>query len=125
MGSPRVDYELVIYDSLPPPAVRHGGKSILDEQLRRIVGAPEAWGRPVRIGLYSVGQAASAAKRVLQQRHTDRAVWAFHTRLVPASTRPNAAMLRGLFAIYTPPARPASVVAPQAPQTPVGVSQPV
>ena len=107
MGTAKVDYELVIYDELPRRAFRGGGRSILNEQLERIIAAPEAWGKPVRIGLYTAGSAATAAKRVLQDRFGRTPAvsgWAFHTRPVPVTTTPDAAVRRGLFAIYTPQA---------------------
>jgi hypothetical protein len=100
-----VDYELVIYDELPPPATRGGGRSILNEQLETIQENGEAHGRPVRIGLYTQGTAATAAKNVLQQRYgRNPAVkgWKFYTRPVPKDTSPDSDTYRGLFAVYTP-----------------------
>ena len=106
-GPAKVDYELVLYDELPPASTRGGGRSILNEQLERIQAAPEAWGKPVRIGLYTVGTAATAARQTLLRRFgASPAVsgWAFYTRPVPVSTAPDAAVHRGLFAVYTPQA---------------------
>jgi hypothetical protein len=104
-GAAKVDYELVVYEELPSASTRGGGRSILNEQLERIMAAPEAWGKPVRIGLYTVGSAASAAKRVLINRFgrtPQVSGWAFHTRPVPVSMAPDATVRRGLFAVYTP-----------------------
>ena len=106
-----IDYELVIYDELPPASPRGApigqGRSILNSQLERIREAPEAWGKPVRIGLYSVGATASGARNTLCQRFgktADVSGWAFYVRPVPASTEAGAEVLRGLFAVYTPDA---------------------
>jgi len=102
-----VDYELVIYDELPPPASRGGGKSILNGQLETIKENPQAHGKPVRIGLYSQGSAATAAKNVLQQRFGRSAAvdgWKFYTRPVMQSEAATAETLRGLFAVFTPEA---------------------
>ena len=68
MARGSVDYELVVYDELPAPSPRGGGRSILNEQLDTIKQNKDVWGRPVRIGLYTQGTAATAAKNVLQQR---------------------------------------------------------
>lgn len=105
MAKGQVDYELVVYDELPPPSPRGGGRSILNEQLGTIKGHTDAHGKPVRIGLYTQGTAATAAKNVLQQRYgRSPAVsgWKFYTRPVPTSQRPDADVQRGLFAVYTP-----------------------
>jgi hypothetical protein len=108
MARANVDYELVIYDELPPPATRGGGgRSILNDQLETIKDNKQAWGKPVRIGLYTQGTAATAAKNVLQQRHGRTAAvqgWKFYTRPVPVDTSPEAEVYRGLFALYTPDA---------------------
>jgi hypothetical protein len=107
MTKAQVDYELVIYDELPAPSPRGGGKSILNEQLGVIKENKEVWGKAVRIGLYTQGTAATAAKNVLQQRFgRSPAVsgWKFHTRPVPSSQLPDADVHRGLFAVYTPDA---------------------
>jgi len=103
-----VDYELVVYDELPPPTNRSGGgRSILNEQLETIKANSNVWGKPVRIGLYTQGTAATAAKNVLQQRNGRTAAvagWKFYTRPVPTDSSPEADTLRGLFAVYTPDA---------------------
>lgn len=103
----QVDYELVVYDELPAPSPRGGGRSILNEQLQTIRDTGEAHGKPVRIGLYSVGTAATAAKNVLQQRYGRNAAvsgWKFYTRPVSVSESGDAETQRGLFAIFTPDA---------------------
>ena len=105
MAKGQVDYELVIYDELPQPSPRGGGRSILNEQLGTIKESKEAWGKPVRIGLYTQGTAATAAKNVLQQRYGRAPAvtgWKFYTRPVPTSQLPDAEVQRGLFAVYTP-----------------------
>jgi hypothetical protein len=106
MPKGNVNYDLVVYDELPPPATRSGGgRSILNEQLETIVENEKVHGRPVRIGLYSQGTAATAAKNVLQQRKGRNAAvagWKFYTRPVPVNQSPDADVLRGLFAVYTP-----------------------
>jgi hypothetical protein len=105
MAKSQVDYELVIYDELPAPSTRGGGKSILNDQLETIKDNKEAWGKPVRIGLYTQGTAATAAKNVLQQRFGRTAAvdgWKFYTRPIPTSQLPDADVHRGLFAVYTP-----------------------
>jgi hypothetical protein len=103
-----VDREIVIYDELPPPSARSGGgRSVLNEQLETVKENPQAWGKPVRIGLYTQGTAATAAKNVLQQRFGRSAAvcgWKFYTRPVPVDTSPDADVLRGLFVVYTPDA---------------------
>jgi len=107
MARATVNYELVVYDELPPPLPRTGGKSILNGQLSTIEKNEQAWGKPVRIGLYSQGTAATAAKNVLQQRFgRNPAVsgWKFYTRPVPVDTSPEAEYNRGLFAVFTPAA---------------------
>lgn len=107
MAKGQVDYDLVVYDELPAPSPRGGGRSILNEQLGTIKEKEQVWGRPVRIGLYTQGTAATAAKNVLQQRYgRSPAVsgWKFYTRPVPTSQTPDADVMRGLFAVYTPDA---------------------
>lgn len=107
MAKGQVDYELVIYDELPAPSPRGGGRSILNEQLATIKESDHAWGKPVRIGLYTQGTAATAAKNVLQQRYGRTPAvsgWKFYTRPVPTSQTPDAEVQRGLFAVFTPDA---------------------
>jgi hypothetical protein len=98
-----VDYQLVIYDELPADGFQGGrGRSILNDQLDSIRRAREAWGRPVRIALYSTGSAASSAKATLERRFKGDAEWSFYTRPVPVDTSPGAAVHKGLFAMYQP-----------------------
>jgi hypothetical protein len=107
MTEQMVDYELVVYDELPPRSGGAGGRSVLKEQLEKIIATPEWIGKPVQIGLYTKGTAATAAKNVLQQRHgRGPAVdgWKFETRRVPDREDPEAEMKMGLFAVYTPDA---------------------
>jgi hypothetical protein len=103
-----VDYDLVVYEELPPPASRSGGgRSILNEQLDTIKQNREVWGKAVRIGLYTQGTAATAAKNVLQQRNGRNAAvtgWKFYTRPIPVDQSPEAETMRGLFAVFTPDA---------------------
>lgn len=103
----QVDYELQVYDELPPrSAGGGGGKSILNEQLEKIQGNTELHGKIVRIGLYTKGTAATAAKNVLQQRNGRTPAvrgWKFETRRVPNDpSNPDAGTKMGLFAIFTP-----------------------
>ena len=75
--------------------------------MEKIIANEDAWNKPVRIGLYSQGTAATAAKNVLQQRNGRNAAvsgWKFYTRPVPVDTSPDAEVVRGLFAVYTPDA---------------------
>src|SRR5215469_11400348 len=118
MTQQSVSYELVVYDVLPPRLRGGGGKSILNDQLEQIkngekvsITQPDGsvieslWGRPVRIGLYSKGTAATAAKNVLQQRYGRTAAvlgWKFDTRRVPKSEEDDAPTDVGLFATYSP-----------------------
>jgi hypothetical protein len=97
-----VDYQLVIYDELPAENRRSGGRSILNEQLEVIRGSEEAWGRPVRIALYSQGGTASSAKATLERRFRGDPEWSFYTRPVPVDTTPGAAVYKGLFAMFRP-----------------------
>src|SRR5215472_11023970 len=107
MPRTNVDYEIVIYDELPPQTGHSGGgKSILNAQLETIRENPQAHNKPVRIGLYSQGTAATAAKNVLQHRFGKTAAvtgWKFYTRPVPIDTSPESSRtLKGLFAFYSP-----------------------
>lgn len=109
MDKQQVDYELVVVDELPPRASHGGGgggRSILNEQLEKIVGNEALHGKIVRIGLYTKGTAATAAKNVLQQRNgrTPHVKgWKFETRRVPRDPQnAEAGTDMGLFAIYTP-----------------------
>jgi hypothetical protein len=97
-----VDYQLVIYDELPPAPRNGGGRSILNEQLATIRANEEAWGRPVRIALYSHGGTASSAKATLERRFKDDREWSFYVRPVPVDVTPGAVVYRGLFAMFRP-----------------------
>lgn len=105
----QVDYELVVYDELPARAGHaggQGGRSVLNEQLDKIKGDEKFHGKPIRIGLYQKGTAATAAKNVLQQRNGRTPAvrgWKFETRRVPKDREnPEAGTDMGLFAIFTP-----------------------
>ena len=106
----QVDYELVVYDELPARTGHSGGgggaRSVLNEQLDKIKADEKFHGKPIRIGLYQKGTAATAAKNVLQQRNGRTPAvrgWKFETRRVPKDAmNPEAGTDMGLFAIYTP-----------------------
>lgn len=102
----RVQYELEIVDELPPPRRGGGGdsgRSVLQDQIKKVVGNEQYHGKNVRIGTYERATAATAAKNVLQQRHgRSSAVEGFEFKTRRLTDAEDAPM--GLFVKYDPAA---------------------